>query len=171
MADLLRAEGVEVRVSSDRISPLRRGADHARDLVRWRRHVDVVVVSVFSGRGFALAAEAVAISRALRIPTVAWLHGGNLPAWSAHHPGATSRVLRAADAVVAPSPYLGRWAAEHRADVAVIPNVVDLSTCSYRERRAFAPRLLWMRTFQELYDPGTAVRALARSGHGASTRL
>jgi glycosyltransferase involved in cell wall biosynthesis len=160
LAGLFREENRQVQLSSDRISPVGRAVDHARDLVRGRRSIEVAVVSVFSGRGFALAAEAIAVARSLRIPTVAWLHGGNLPRWSEGHQRATRRLLQSASAVVAPTAYLGRWAAVHRTDVRVIPNVVDLSTCPHRIRSSFAPRLLWMRTFQELYDPVTAVRTL-----------
>ena len=57
--------GHEVRTSSDRVNPLHRAAEHAGDLVRWRRQLDAVVVSVFSGRAFALGDESLTLARAL----------------------------------------------------------------------------------------------------------
>ncbi len=166
LAELFGAAGHHVEVSSSRLSPLGRAADHAVDLVRWRGQVDVAVVSVFSGRGFALADEALTLARVLRIPAVAWLHGGNLPSFGQDHPRWVRRVLAGASAVVAPTAYLGRWASTVLADTAVpvrvIPNVLDLNGLVFRERPHLQPKLLWMRTFQALYDPGLAVHVLAR---------
>jgi glycosyltransferase involved in cell wall biosynthesis len=116
---------------------------------------------VFSGRGFALADEALMLAHALRIPTVAWLHGGNLPGFAQAHERWTQRVLRSADAVVSPTSYLGRWAAGIVPNTIIVPNVLDLERYPFRARHGAEARLLWMRTFQELYDPATAVRTLA----------
>ena len=161
LAGLFAAEGHPTFVSSTELSPLRRAADHARDLYRWRRRIDVAVVSVFSGRAFALADESLSLARTLRVPSVAWLHGGDLPVLGRRHPRWVGRVLRSADAVVAPSAYLGRWADAFVDDVRVIPNVLDLSDYEFRVRSPLRPRVLWMRTFHELYDPASAVRVLA----------
>lgn len=154
-------EGMRVRVSSRSIPPLRRGLDHAADLLRWRRDLDVAVVSVFSGRAFALADEALVVARTLRIPTVAWLHGGSLPEFGERHPRWSARVLRQADAVVAPTEFLRRWSTSMGQEATVIPNVLDIGAYPYRVRDPLQPKLLWMRTFQELYDPLTAVRTVA----------
>ncbi len=161
LAGLFAADGHPTLISSTRLSPMRRALDHAGDLVRWRRTADVAVVSVFSGRAFALADESLSLARALRLPTVAWLHGGNLPSLSEQHPRWVRRVLRNADEVVAPTAFLARWADTLVPGARVIPNVLDLDDYNFRSRVPLRPRLLWMRTFQELYDPATAVRALA----------
>ena len=161
LAGLFTDDGFTVRTSSDQLSPLRRAGAHVRDLVRWRRDVDVVVVSVFSGRAFALADEALTLARALGLPRVAWLHGGALPEFGPRHPRWVRRVLTSADAVVAPSAYLARWADTIVPGSQVVPNVLDLQRYDFVPRRPRQPRLLWMRTFQELYDPATAVRGLA----------
>ncbi len=161
LANLFADEGVRVFVSSDKISPLGRASDHAVDLIRWRNQIDVALVSVFSGRGFALAAECIAVTAALRIPTIAWLHGGDLPTIEGRRRQAVFSVLRRCDAVVAPTRYLARWAADFTDDPRVIPNVLDLDAYRFTPRSPIRPQLLWMRTFHELYDPATAVRTLA----------
>ena len=174
LAGLFSEAGHVTHTSSGRIAPLRRAADHAVDLVRWRRHVDVVVVSVFSGRAFLLADESLTLARVLGLPTVAWLHGGNLPDFSQDHHRWVRRVLRHADAVVAPSAYLARWAEPLVNGVLIIPNVLDLADYPFRQRQELGPRLLWMRTFQELYDPLSAVHvlsALVRSGIEATLTM
>jgi glycosyltransferase involved in cell wall biosynthesis len=161
LAGLFEAAGHHVVVSSDRLHPVGRAADHAGTLVRRRRDVDLAVVSVFSGNAFALAEEAVLLCRLLGVPAVAWLHGGNLPTWGATHQRRVRRLLGRVDAVVAPSAYLARWAEGFGVTPTVIPNVLDLDGYHFRLRTRARPRLLWMRTFQDLYDPATAVRTLA----------
>jgi len=161
LAGLFEQAGEAVRMSSRSIPPLRRGFDHAVDLVRWRKDLDVVVVSVFGGRAFALADEALALARVLGIPTVAWLHGGSLPQLGERHRRWVTRVLGNADAVVAPTGFLSRWAATVGREATVIPNVLDVDFYHYSVRKTLRTRLLWMRTFQDLYDPLTAVRTVA----------
>lgn len=161
LAGLFTADGHTALLSSTELSPVRRALDHARDLFEWRRTVDVAVVSVFSGRAFALADESLTWARALGVPSIAWLHGGDLPTLGHKHPRWARRVLRTADAVVAPTAYLARWAETFVENVQVIPNVLDLDAYQFRNRDSLRPRLLWMRTFHELYDPGSAVRVLA----------
>jgi glycosyltransferase involved in cell wall biosynthesis len=161
LASLFTAQGTTALTSSDRLHPVGRAVAHLGDVVRWRRRVDVAVVSVFSGRAFALADEALLLARVAGIPTVAWLHGGALPDFGAAHPRWVRRALARADAVVAPTPYLGRWAGSLGLEVEVIPNVVDVDAVAFAPRAAVRPRLLWMRTFQELYRPGMAVEVLA----------
>ena len=162
LAGLFAADGHPTLVSSTRLSPVGRAVDHARDLLRWRRQADVAIVSVFSGRAFALADESLALARVLGIPAIAWLHGGNLPTLGEQHPRWVRRVVRRADAVVAPTAFLARWADTLVPGTHVIPNVLNLDDYRFRNRSPLRPRLLWMRTFQELYDPETAVGTLAK---------
>lgn len=161
LAGLFANEDYTALLSSDQLNPIRRGVDHPIDLMRWRKSVDVAVVSVFSGRAFALAIESIAVARALRIPTVAWLHGGGLPDMGSSRLRWAGPVLAHTGAVVAPTRYLARWAENFTDNPRVIPNVLDLDAYSFTPRSPLRPRLLWMRTFHELYDPATAVRTLA----------
>jgi glycosyltransferase involved in cell wall biosynthesis len=70
-------------------------------------------------------------------------------------------VLSRADLVLAPSDFLARAFEDWGLEVRVIPNVLDLDRYAYRRRDDIRPRILWMRTFHEHYDPLTAVRAFA----------
>lgn len=53
----------------------------------------------------------------------------------------------------------------------VIPNVLDVDRYEYQVRSAARPKLLWMRTFHEHYNPIMAVRVLDRvvQGHPEAT--
>lgn len=166
LAERLGDDGVTVRTTSERIGRAVRAADTARAIRSWKGEVDVVVVMVFSGPGFAMADLATRSAGALRVPVVLWLHGGNLPAFRRRHPRWADAVRRRAAAVVAPSPYLvdalgATGPGSCRAPV-VIPNVLAGACHPLVPRRPLRPRLLWMRTFHPLYRPEWAIDVLAR---------
>jgi glycosyltransferase involved in cell wall biosynthesis len=162
LAGLFEDAGDAVLVTSTQRNKLVRAADSLACILRWRRSIDIAVVSVFSGQAFALADQQSRLTAALRLPTVLWLHGGGLPDLFDAHPDRARRVLRRAVRVVAPSDYLARAAGDLGIPVTVIPNVLDLDAYSFRPRASIEPRLLWMRTFHPLYRPDMAVDVLAQ---------
>lgn len=161
LAELFRAEGYPVRLTSSRIGRAARATDTVSCLVRWRRSVDVAVISVFSGGAFHLADLYSRVTVGLGLPTVLWLHGGDLPALIDADPARARRVLERGQRIVAPSRYLARACEPLALPVTVIPNVVDLDHVRFALREGIEPRLLWMRTFHELYNPCLALEAFA----------
>ncbi|MEM9597249.1 MAG: glycosyltransferase family 4 protein [Acidobacteriota bacterium] len=165
VTDLLRRDGYTVASASSSLSPVGRLTDMLRCLWRGRRDIDVVVLSVFSGRALVTADVVSLAAHRLGLPQIHVLHGGRLPNET---PARARRVLGRAARVVAPSEFLGRWARGLGIGerVQVVPNVVDLGEIDYRPRRALEPRLLWMRTFHETYHPELALETLARLRNG-----
>ncbi|HEX5720675.1 MAG TPA: glycosyltransferase family 4 protein [Thermoanaerobaculia bacterium] len=157
LAGLLEREGWDVRTASSRVNRWLRLADVATSPWRWHGRVDVLVLMVFSGPAFRLVEAASAAGARLGMPMVFWLHGGNLADFAGRHPARVRRVLARGRASVAPSKFLAEPFGAR-----VIPNVVDLDQYPYRHRAQVAPRLLWMRTFHELYRPDLALKALER---------
>src|SRR5262249_3569030 len=90
------------------------------------------------------------------------LRGGAFPNFMARFPGWTRRVLRRAQVLVAPSPYLARAVADYGFEAKIIPNIIDISRYPYQHRKTVLPRLLWMRSFHPVYNPLMAVRVLAQ---------
>jgi glycosyltransferase involved in cell wall biosynthesis len=85
-----------------------------------------------------------------------------MPQFMARFPRWTRRVLRRADALVVPSPYLAQTLEEHGFRPEVIPNVINMEAYPFRRRVSVRPKLLWMRAFHSIYHPEMAVRVLAR---------
>jgi glycosyltransferase involved in cell wall biosynthesis len=171
LAGLLAREGHAVRTASRRVNRWLRLADLVISPTLWRGRVDLLVVLVFSGAAFRLVEAASAAGVRAGFPLVFWLHGGNLVDFAHRHPTRVDRVLRRGRAWVAPSGFLAEPFRGRGYDVRVIPNVVDLEEYPYRYRPTVAPRLLWMRTFHELYRPDLALRTLAlvRQSHPDAT--
>jgi glycosyltransferase involved in cell wall biosynthesis len=79
-------------------------------------------------------------------------------------------LMARATAVVAPSDYLRRELAVVRADIEVIPNVIEVDPATVSSERASRSSLLWMRTFEPTYDPEMAIDVVAHlraRGHDA----
>lgn len=164
LAGLLEREGWDVRAASHRVNRWLRLADVATSPWRWRGRVDVLVLMVFSGPAFRLVEAASASASRLGMPMILWLHGGNLGEFAGRHPDRVRRVLARGRVSVAPSKFLAEPFGAR-----VIPNVVDLDQYPYRHRPQVEPRLLWMRTFHELYRPDLALRVLERLPGAALT--
>lgn len=130
-------------------------------LFRTRRVVDVQCLEIYGGPSFVVedCASWLAVLFGQRLIMV--LHGGALPEFVARHPRWAARVLRRADTLVAPSPFLVKAASRWGFNAKVIPNVIDLEMYPYRQRRELRPRLFWMRAFHPLWNPEMALRAFA----------
>jgi glycosyltransferase involved in cell wall biosynthesis len=160
LVGLLSDAGYEVHHASARPRRLLRAIDTAATLLR-APALDVVMISVFSGPGFAMAEMTTALAAIRGVPVVLVLHGGNLPSFAARHPRRVGRLLVRAHVVVAPSPFLARELGWLRGDIIVVPNALPLREYPTRTRASLQPRLLWMRTFEPLYRPDMALEVLA----------
>jgi glycosyltransferase involved in cell wall biosynthesis len=140
-----------------------RAADILRAVAAGRRGTEVVILHVFGGPSFVVEDAASRLAARLGHRLIGLMAGGGLPDFGARHPGWVRRVLARFDLLVAPSPYLVRWAEGLRlpVDAVVIPDPLRLDGYPYRARSSLEPRLLWMRTFHEIYNPLMAVDVLA----------
>lgn len=162
LAGLFTGDGYSVRMTSTIPNRVLRLADTVCAVGLWRG-VDVLVHSLFSGNAFRITQVASAIASARGIPQILVFRGGNLPEYAPRHERRVRRVLDRASVLVSPSGFLAgffrRWGG-YQAEV--IPNVLAIDRYQFRERRSVRPRILWMRTFSDPYNPDMAVHALER---------
>ncbi len=156
------AAGYCVTATSSATNRYARVLDILATLVRSRRLIDTVLLQVYSGRSFVVTDLASALARRFGHRIVMHLRGGAMPTFMSRFPRWTGRVLRRADRIVAPSPFLARSVARHGWAATTIPNLIDISAYSFRRRGPASPRLFWMRSFHPIYNPSMAVRVLAR---------
>ena len=162
LASRLATRGYPIVLTSRRIQRAARFADITATVIRHSADVDVQILQVYGGLSFVVEDVASALGAMFGHKIIMHLHGGAMPAFMARHPAWSRRVLSRAAAVVVPSTFLRTALAPFRTDVHVIPNAVDISAYPYRHRAEVAPRLFWMRTFHDIYNPELAVRAFAR---------
>jgi glycosyltransferase involved in cell wall biosynthesis len=159
LSELFRAAHYQVSAASGLPNRAARLGDILLSILR-NRNFDIQCLEVYGGRSFVVEDVASWLGKLVGQRVVMILHGGAMPDFMRRYPRWTRRVLRRADAVVTPSPYLARAAAAVPVHPRVIPNVVDLSVYPHRLRKMVRPRLFWMRTFHPVWNPEMALRVL-----------
>jgi len=162
LAHYFEKAGYDVITASDSTNRYIRLLDILATIIRHGRRLDVVCLEVYAGPSFVVEDLASAVARFFRRRIVMVLHGGSLPEFMARHPWWARRVLKRADKIVAPSPFLARAARRQGFTARVIPNVVDVTKYPYRHRRHLRPHFLWMRAFHPFWNPEMAIRVFAR---------
>lgn len=160
-ADLFASESYDVLCVSRKINRAARTLEIIFALIRHRRRLDVVVIEVYSGSSFLIADVASAVCRLLKLPVIMVLHGGELPEFIGRHLPWATRVLKRADRLAAPSTFLEREIEKLGFNVSVLRNVIDIDIYSFKVRSDIRPRLIWMRSFHEIYNPKMAVKVVA----------
>lgn len=169
LAGLFERDGWTVRATSTHAARIPRMLDQAASVVRWRKDIDIAIIAVHTGWGFALADIIIRELKLFGIPTIAVLHSGGLPAFAARHPKWVRNALSRADHLVAPSRFLATQLEASRSiksrftdleSPLVIPNTIALEWYDHRTRESLTPRLLWMRTFEDIYNPQMALHAM-----------
>ena len=134
-------------------------ATYLPSLVRALAHVDVAHVFSASYTSFLLAPlPAILTARALGVPVVMNYRSGEAPDHLAR-----SRVARVAlskvDLNVVPSRFLADVFARFGIGATIIPNLVDVSHFSFRQRKPLRPRILSTRNLEPLYNVACTLRA------------
>lgn len=161
LAPRLRQAGWTVHTASDRRGRATRLA-HMMTVVWNRRHeYDVAQIDLYSGPAFFWAEAVCWLLRLIGRPYVLTLHGGRLPEFASVRQERMRRLLGSATAVTVPSAYLLHQMAPYRDGLTYLPNALDVAAYPAVRHSVVRPRLIWLRAFHRVYNPGMAVRTLA----------
>ena len=130
-------------------------------LIQLSPKVDFVLIDTYSTTGFWYAWLSAVWSRLLSVKYIPILRGGNLPARLNRSKWFCDRIFPQAHANVAVSGYLKHAFDKAGYPAIVIPNNIDISQYHFKQRDAFHPRLLWVRSFHRQYNPNMAAEVLA----------
>lgn len=160
LSDLFHHEGYHVLETSSVINRFGRLFNIVLFLFKCRNDYDVAIVNVFSGPAFFIVDISSFIISKQKKPLIFVLRGGNLPEFSIKRKKWVKRVLSRASIVVSPSTYLFDYCNSLGLSSIIIPNIIDLNQYPFRLRKLINPKLLWMRTFHEIYNPEMAVEVV-----------
>ena len=161
LAGRLRTAGWTVRTASHRRAKVARIAEMLLAVADREHAGETVHVDIFSGNAFVWGAMSVALARLMRRRLVLTLRGGSLPEFAQRWPTAVRCVLRGGEIVTVPSDFLRRRMKPYRSDLRLLPNPIDVRAYPFRVRETPEPRLVWLRAFDETYNPSLAPRVLA----------
>lgn len=158
----LRNRGWAVTTTSSVRSRGPRLADMLATVWFKRHRYAVAQMDVYSGPAFAWA-EAVGTSlTTLRCPYVVTLHSGAFPDFAERWPSRMRRLIESATVVTSPSPFLQQWFAQLRPDIRMIRNGLHIQRYTARRIVDARPRLVWIRAFEQRYNPALALEVVRR---------
>lgn len=162
LAVALKAAGWSVFLSSSLQGRVARLLDFLSTVWRYRNRYDVAHVDVYSGPAFACAELVCWTLRRIKKPYILTLRGGNLPAFAKRTGKRVPRLLQSASIVTTPSAYLLKQMHPYRQELVLLPNPLDVSKYSFRHRAHPTSRLVWLRSFHDVYNPSLAIQVVVR---------
>lgn len=149
-----------LKVVSNKSNKILRLLDMCLAVIRFRNITNYILIDTFSTLNFYFALIVSQIARILNIKYIPILHGGNLPNRLVHSKRMSEAIFSHSFANVAPSNYLKSAFEEKGFRVLFIPNVLDISDYNFKERKQLKPNLLWVRAFDNVYNPIMAIEVL-----------
>ena len=161
LAPLLEKKGYEVKTASAKKNKVLRLADILYTVFWNRSTTDFVLIDTYSTQNFWYAWAVARLCQNLNLKYIPILHGGELPKRLKASPKASSVIFSRSYLNVAPSLYLKtEFQKAGFLNISYIPNSLNLADYKFKERRILAPKLFWVRAFDEIYNPMLALRVL-----------
>jgi len=171
LGNLLIGEGHEVFFSSNKTNKIVRIFDMLLAVIRHRK-VDYVLIDTYSTLNFYYAFFVSQLCRLFGIKYIPILHGGNLPARLKKSPRKSKLLFKHAHSCISPSQYLKTSFNDFGlTNIVYIPNTIEIENYPFLTRTVDKPRLLWVRSFKEIYNPLMAIKVakqLADEGFNVS---
>lgn len=153
-------EFAEVVSVSDKMNPVFRFADMCSSVFK-HSDADYVVIDTYSTLAYFFAFAVATCCRLLSKKYILILHGGSLPERLDNSPKMSKMLFGHSYKNISPSRYLkAEFERRGYSNIDVIPNNIDVSKYKFKERKEFRPRLLWVRSFAEIYNCEMAVEVL-----------
>jgi glycosyltransferase involved in cell wall biosynthesis len=162
LAELLDKNGIQTIKTSNKLNQAARFADTMFQLIINARRYKIAIVPLYGGYRSYLWQNATSILlRLLRKKIVLVAHGGSIPMRMQASSKKYLRSFRRAHQVVCPSPFLASVLDKYKMPSIIIENVVNLCEYRFQHKQTFRPRILWMRTLEDIYNPEMAVHVAA----------
>lgn len=157
----LQAEGYVVISASPLKNKFLRLSHMILVFLKNARKADYVLIDVYSTQNFWYAVLIAKLSVAFSKKYIPILHGGDLKKRFRQTPVATQKLLGNAYCIISPSLYLKQEVeAMNFSHVQYIPNPLFLRKYVFKQREQLVPKLLWVRAFDEIYNPLLALKSL-----------
>lgn len=163
LGPLLQKEGFNLRFASSIQNISKRFLHMMRVTYRSRNWADVVLIDTYSTKNFWYAITIARICKSLKLKYIPILHGGNLPERLIKNPKSIDTFITNAYAVVSPSDYLNSaFAKAGYHNIIKINNFIEIENYPFKERISIRPKLLWVRSFAQIYNPQMAIHVLKK---------
>ncbi|EDM42952.1 Glycosyl transferase, group 1 [unidentified eubacterium SCB49] len=150
----LEQEGHQVYTASSKTNKIVRLNDMVYTTLRLRKSIDCVLIDTYSTQNFYYAVIIAFVCKTLKIPYIPILRGGDLPARWVKSKSMCNQLFKNAFVNIAPSSYLFNFFKNKGYDnLKYIPNTIELKNYRYLNRKVVSAKLLWVRSFSNIYNP------------------
>lgn len=157
----LEGEGYRVVTASDKRSKIIRFLDMIWVTHKNRNKVERVLIDTYSTWNFYFAVVIAAMCRIYKLPYIPILRGGNLPRRLEKNKRLSDNLFNGAITCVAPSIYLlNQFRDKGYTNLTYIPNTIHIKDYPFQPRPKLSPKLLWVRSFSEIYNPLLALEII-----------
>ena len=161
LGPLLSNEGYQVVISSTRENNAIRLLSMIKSTICNVGNLDFVLIDTYSTLNFWYALIISQICRLFKIKYIPILHGGNLPARIKKNPFLAELIFKNAYINSVPSLFLYQKITDQKwNNIVHIPNQIEITDYSFRKRKLFKPKMLWVRSFSTIYNPKMAIDVL-----------
>ena len=157
---VLLVNDYEVVTASHARNPMMRLVDMVKVLLR-NQDASYVLIDTYSTNAFYYAWLLGFLSFRLGIRYIPILHGGNLADRLDKSPTMSGQLFGRSFRNIAPSGFLKSVFDSRGFPTEVIPNPLEIDDYKFSRRHKVRPRLLYVRSFDRIYNPGLAVKILA----------
>lgn len=158
LAELFRKNKVPIFQTSFHAGKLRRLADTVYTIFSKRSQIDLAILPLYGTKPSFLWQEIAArLLKLFHKKIILIVHGGSIPERMQENAQHFMKALYRADLVICPSAYMQAILKKYQIDSVVIENVLDLAAYSFVQKNTFRPRVIWMRAFEDIYNPVMAV--------------
>lgn len=159
----LESEGIVVYTASSIKNKAFRLLDMIFKTFKYSRKIDYVLIDIYSTQNFYYAVTIGNVCRLLKVPYIPILRGGDLPKRLKKSPSQSKKLFHGAKVNVAPSNYLLKSFIDAGfQNTLCIPNTIVIDKYPFKKRNGVIPKLLWVRSFAEIYNPFLAIQIIER---------
>ncbi|WP_417887322.1 glycosyltransferase family 4 protein [Zunongwangia sp.] len=158
---MLREEGYSVQTASGKENKVLRLSEMLGLIINNYKTTDIVLIDTYGATNFYYAYTVAKLCQYFSIPYVPILHGGNLPDRLKNSAKFSANLFGNAYMNIAPSKFLYQeFKNRDFTNLMIIPNSINLNKFPYFKRENFKPKLLWVRRFQDRYNPKMALKVI-----------
>jgi glycosyltransferase involved in cell wall biosynthesis len=162
LAELLAKNNHAVITVSTKLNQAARMIDTLLTVILKASQFKIAVVPLYGGfKSYLWESITTQLLKLLNKKVILIVHGGSIPARMKKDAAKYLKSFKRADVIVAPSAFMTSTFKEYNVESELIENVVNLNDYHFHHKENFRPRILWMRTLEDIYNPEMAVRVAA----------
>ncbi|MGI8952788.1 MAG: glycosyltransferase family 4 protein [Chitinophagaceae bacterium] len=159
LAEMFHRNNISVITSSHKSRRLSRLIDNISAILKHKNDFAIALVPLFGTTpSFLWQKLMVTILKSLHKKIILIVHGGSIPQQMDINPRRFLNALKRADIIVCPSGYFFEYLKKYNLATILIENVINLNKYPFQKKSKITPKLLWMRAFEDVYNPQMAVR-------------